>query len=671
MILMAAPQAIGRAEQSVPPVVGDYGPWGVDLTGMDSSTKPGDDFFRYANGAWYDRTRIAPDRDSNGVDRILSDVVELRIRDILGRGADGVEAGARADAAKIGAFYAAFMNEARAETLDAQPIKPLIQELRAAASRDDLARLMGTSPVTFFSSIFNISIDVDAKAPDKYAVSIGQSGLGLPDRDYYLTPQFADKKAAYLAYVAQILEMIGWEAQQQSAAAILAFETAIAGASWTVAEQRDSEKTYNPTSVAQLQQTAPFPWRRLLEGANLRNLERVVVLENTAVAKIADLFAQTPVETLKAWQAFHLTDSAAPYLSKRFVTASFDFRGKTLGGVLEISERWKRGVSAVNGTMGEAIGRIYATRYFPVEAKKKVEALVEQLRLALKGRIERVAWMSQETKIKALEKLARLNVKVAYPATWRDYSTLEVRPDDLVGNLEAAGRFEWLRKVDRLNSPVDRNEWMMTPQTVNAYYSPNLNEIVLPAAQLQPPYFDPAADPAVNYGGIGALIGHELTHAFDDDGRKFDAAGVLSDWWMPVDAEEFNARAEELGRQYDAFEPFPGTHVNGELTMGENIADLGGALIALDAYHGSLSGKPAAVIDGLTGDQRFFLGFAQSWRKKTTEDALRQQLVSDPHAPEEFRVNGVVRNIDAWYDAFGVKAADKLRLAPEARVRIW
>jgi putative endopeptidase len=671
MIFMAAPHTIGRAEQSVPPVVGDYGPWGVDLTGMDSSTKPGDDFFRYANGAWYDRTRIAPDRDSNGVDRILSDVVELRIRDILGRGADGVEARARADAAKIGAFYAAFMNEARAETLDAQPIKPLIQELRAAASRDDLARLMGTSPVTFFSSIFNISIDVDAKAPDKYAVSIGQSGLGLPDRDYYLTPQFADKKAAYLAYVAQILELIGWEAPQQSAAAILAFETAIAGASWTVAEQRDSEKTYNPTSVAQLQQTAPFPWRRLLEGANLRNLERVVVLENTAVAKIADLFAQTPVETLKAWQAFHLTDSAAPYLSKRFVTASFDFRGKTLGGVLEISERWKRGVSAVNGTMGEAIGRIYATRYFPVEAKKKVEALVEQLRLALKGRIERVAWMSQETKIKALEKLARLNVKVAYPATWRDYSTLEVRPDDLVGNLEAAGRFEWLRKVDRLNSPVDRDEWMMTPQTVNAYYSPNLNEIVLPAAQLQPPYFDPAADPAVNYGGIGALIGHELTHAFDDDGRKFDAAGVLSDWWMPVDAEEFNARAEELGRQYDAFEPFPGTHVNGELTMGENIADLGGALIALDAYHGSLSGKPAAVIDGLTGDQRFFLGFAQSWRKKTTEDALRQQLVSDPHAPEEFRVNGVVRNIDAWYDAFGVKAVDKLRLAPEARVRIW
>jgi len=673
LILLAAPQAIGRAEQAtrVPAVVGEYGPWGFDRTGVDASTKPGDDFYRYVNGAWYDRTRIAPDRHSNGVDRILNDAVELRLRDILERGENGVEAGARADAAKIGAFYKAFMDEARAETLDAQPIKPLIQQLRAAVSRDDLASLMGTAPVTFFSAIFSMSIDVDSKAPDKYAVAIGQGGLGLPDRDYYLTPQFADKKSAYQAYIAQILTLIDWEAPRESAAAIVAFETAIAAASWTATEQRDSEKTYNPMSVAQLEQTAPFPWRKLLDAANLRNLDRVVVAENTAVPKIADLFAQTSVDTLKAWQAFHLADSAAPYLSKRFVTAFFDFRGKTLGGVQEIPERWKRGVGTVNGAMGEAIGRTYVARYFPVEAKAKVEALVEQLRLALKGRIERVTWMSQETKIKALEKLARLNVKVAYPAKWLDYSTLQIRPDDLAGDLEAAARFEWLRKVNRLTSPVDRDEWLMTPQTVNAYYNSNLNEIVLPAAQLQGPYFDVAADPAVNYGGIGALIGHELTHAFDDDGRRFDAAGVLSDWWTPADAEQFQVRAEELGRQYDAFEPFPGTRVNGDLTMGENIADLGGALIALDAYHASLAGKPAEVIDGLTGDQRFFLGFAQSWRKKSTEDSLRQQMVSDPHAPEQYRVNGVVRNMDAWYSAFGVQAGDKLRLAPEARVRIW
>ena len=673
MILLAAPPAIGRAEQSarVPAVAGEYAPWGFDRSGMDSSTKPGDDFYRHTNGAWYDRTRIAPDRDSNGIDRVLTDVVELRIRDILERGGEGIEAGARADAAKLGAFYAAFMNETQAETLDAQPIKPLIQQLRAAVSRDDLAGLMGSSPSTFFNSIFSISIDVDAKAPDKYVVSIGQGGLGLPDRDYYLTPQFADKKAAYQAYIAQILELIDWEAPREAAAAIVAFETAIAEASWTVAEQRDSEKTYNPMSVGELEQSAPFPWRRFLEAANLRDLERVVVSENTAVPKITDLFARAPVDTLKAWQAFHLASSAAPFLSKRFVTANFDFHGKTLGGVREISERWKRGVNTVNGAMGEAIGRIYAARYFPLEAKAKAEALVEQLRLALKGRIERVSWMTQETKIKALEKLARLNVKIAYPAKWRDYSMLEVRPDDLIGDLQSADRFEWLRKVNRLTSPVDRDEWMITPQTVNAYYDPNLNEIVFPAAQLQPPYFDPAADPAVNYGGIGAVIGHELTHAFDDDGRRFDAAGVLTDWWTPADAEQFQQRAEQLARQYDAFEPFPGVHVNGEQTLGENIADLGGVLIALDAYHGSLSGKPAPVIDGLTGDQRFFLGFAQSWRKKTTEDAVRRQLVADPHAPEEFRVDGVVRNVDAWYDAFGVKAPDKLQLAPEARVRIW
>ena len=675
MIFMVGLQAIGAAEQSaVAPagsVVGEYGPWGFDLSGMDRAARPGDDFFRYANGSWHDRTPIAPDRDNNGVERVVNDIVGDRVRDILERGEDGVEAPARVDAAKIGALYAAFMNEARAEALDAQPIAPLIQKLRAAASRDDLAELMGASPVTFFNSIFSMSIDVDAKAPDRYVVSIGQGGLGLPNRDYYLVPQFAEKKAAYLAYVAQILELTDWGAAQQSAAAILAFETAIAQASWTAAEQRDSEKTYNPMSVAQLEQAVPFPWRRLLEGANLRRLDRVVVLENTAIPKIADIYARTPMDTLKAWQAFHLADAAAPYLSKRFVSANFDFHSKTLGGVREIPARWKRGVDAVNGAMGEAVGRIYVARYFSAEAKAEVQALVGQLRLALQGRIERIAWMSRETKIKALEKLAQLKVKVAYPAKWRDYSTLEARPDELVGNLQAAARFEWLRKVDRLTLPVDRDEWTVAPHTVNAYYNPTLNEIVLPAALLQPPYFDPAADAAVNYGGLGVLIGHELTHAFDDDGRRFDGAGALSDWWMPADAREFKARAAELGRQYGAFEPYPGARVNGELTMGENIADLGGALIALDAYHGSLAGKPAAVIDGLTGDQRFFLGFAQSWRKKSTEDAVRQQLVSDPHAPEQYRVNGVVRNMDAWYGAFGVKGGDTLQLAPENRVRIW
>ena len=354
-----------------------------------------------------------------------------------------------------------------------------------------------------------------------------------------------------------------------------------------------------------------------------------MVSEVTAIPKIAALYAQTPIDTLKAWQAFHVADAAAPNLSKRFVTANFEFRSKTLGGVAELPERWKRGVRVVNDAMGEAIGRVYVARYFSAEAKAQIDDLVAQIRLALKGRIERVAWMSPDTKSKALDKLARLNVKIAYPTKWRDYSSLEVRADDLIGNIQNGMKFEWLRNVNRLNSPVDRDEWDMTPQTVNAYYSSNLNEIVLPAAQLQAPYFDPAADPAVNYGGIGALIGHELTHGFDDDGRKYDGAGVLSSWWTDTDVREFNERAAALGKQYDTFERFPGAHVNGDLTMGENIADLGGALIALDAYHRSLAGSPAPVIDGLTGRPAIFsqlcavLAREKDGRRGATANGLR------------------------------------------------
>ena len=646
----------------------DYGPWGFDLSGADLATKPGDDFFRYSNGAWFDRTVIAPDRNASSVDTVLKDAVEARVRDILERGDAGVEPSAREDAGKIGTFYASFMDEARAEALDANPIAPLIQTLRAADTRADLAELMAKP---FFSSLFSLSIDIDAKAPDKYAVVIGQGGLGLPNRDYYLTAQFAEKRAAYLAYIAQTLSLVGWERPKELAAAVLAFETAIAKASWTLTESQDSEKTYNPMRVARLAQAAPFPWRRFLRGAELAELDRLVVAEVTAIPKIAALYAGTPIATLKAWQAFHLVDAVAPYLSKRFVTANFEFRGKTLGGVAQLAARWKRGVRLVEAEMGEAIGRVYVTRHFTPQAKAQIDDLVGQIRLAMKGRIERIAWMSAKTKSKALDKLARLKVKIAHPSTWRDYSRLEIRPGELVGNVHHARMFEWRRKVARLGSPVDRDEWDMTPQTVNAYYSPNLNEMVLPAAQLQAPYFDPAADPAVNYGGIGTLIGHELIHGFDDDGRKYDGAGVLSNWWTDADAREFKARAAKLSRQYSAFEPFPGVRVNGDLTLGENIADLGGALVALDAYHHALADRSAPVLDGLTGDQRFFLSYAQTYRAKKTEDATRQQLVSDPHSPEQYRVNGVVRNIDAWYQAFNVQARDKLYLSNDNRVQLW
>ena len=649
---------------------GEYGSWGFDLSGADLASKPGDDFFHYSNGAWFERTVIAPDRNTHSVDTVLSDIAEARIRDILVRGETGVEPSARQDAAKIGTFYSNFMDEARAEALDANPIAPFIQTLRVAETRADLAELMAK---TFFGSIFSLSIGIDAKAPDKYAVVIRQGGLGLPDRDYYLTAQFSDKRAAYLAYIARALSLIGWETPKEFAPAVLTFETAIAKASWTKTESQDSEKTYNPMSVVRLAQAAPFPWRRLLRGAELAELDRLVLAEVTAIPKIAALYARTPIATLKAWQAFHLVDAAAPYLSKRFVSANFEFHDKTLDGVAQLAERWKRGVRLVDSEMGEAIGRIYVTRYFDftAQARAQISDLVAQIRLAMKGRIERVAWMSPKTKYKALDKLARLQVKIAHPNEWRDYSRLEVRPGELVGNIHNARMFEWLRNVARLNSPVDRDEWKMTPQTVNADYSPNLNRIVLPAAQLQAPYYDRAADPAINYGGVGALIGHELTHGFDDDGRKYDGAGALSNWWTAADAREFKARAAKLSRQYSAFEPFPGVHVNGDLTMDENIADLGGALVALDAYHHSLAGRSAPVLDGLTGDQRFFLGYAQTLRAKKTEDETRQRLVSDPHSPEQYRVNGVVRNIDAWYQAFNVQAGDKLYLSNENRVRIW
>jgi putative endopeptidase len=469
----------------------------------------------------------------------------------------------------------------------------------------------------------------------------------------------------------QMLGMIGWEAPEQSAAAIVGFETAVAKVSWSEAERRDPEKTYNPVSVGALNEIAPFPWGHLLASAGLRGLDRAVMVEKTAIKKIATVYERTPIDTLRAWQAFHLADAAAPYLSKRFVAASFAFHGRIMSGVAEQPERWKRAVDTVNDAMGQAIGRAYVVRHFSPAGKAQLDDLVALLRLALKGRIERVIWMGSETKRQALDKLSRLKVKIAYPDKWLDYSALEVRSDDLVADVQASWKFDWLRQVNRLNSPVDRDEWNTNPQTVNAYYDNNLNEMVLPAGILQPPFFDPAADPAVNYGGIGATIGHEITHGFDDEGRKYDGTGALSAWWTGADAKNFNARIAVLRRQFDAYEPFPGVHVKGDLTMGENIADLGGALVALDAYHISLGNKPAPIIDGLTGDQRFFLGYAQSWREKSTAASVRQQIVSDEHAPVQYRVNGVVRNMNCWYEAFNIKRGAKLFLAPKNRVTIW
>jgi putative endopeptidase len=646
----------------------EYGPWGFDLSGADLATQPGDDFFRYSNGVWFDHAVISSDHDTNSIDTSLSDISEGRIRDILMGGGSGVEPSAREDAAKAGVFYSNFMNEARAEALDALPIAPFVRMLRQAQTRADLAELM---PKPFFSETFSLSIGIDAKAPDKYAVVVGQSGLGLPDRDYYLAAKFSRERTAYLAYIVHILTLIGWETPKDSAAAILMYETAIAEASWTLTERQDSEKIYNPIRVGELAKVAPFPWRRFLQGAELAELDRVILAEASAIPKIAAIYEQTPIATLKAWEAFHVVDAVAPYLSKRFVTANFQFHDKILRGVPVLADRWKRGVRLVESEMGQAIGRVYVARHFTTQARAQINEIVAQILLAMKERIERVSWMTSETKYKALDKLSRLRVKIGYPNEWRDYSTLEIRSNELVENVYNATIFDWLRRVRRLNLPVDRSEWDMSPQTVNTYYSSTLNEVVLPAAQLQAPYFDPAADSAVNYGGLGAAIGHELIHGFDDDGRKYDGAGALSNWWTYADAREFNARAAELSRQYSSFEPLPGLHMNGDLTIGENIADLGGVLVALDAYRRSVAGRSTPVLDGFTGDQRFFLSYAQSFRAKSTDEATQQLIASDTHPPEQYRVNGTVRNIDIWYEAFNVQRGDKLYIAKENRVRIW
>jgi len=646
------------------------GTWGFDLAGRDTAVTPGNDFFSYANGAYVKALVIPPDRSRYGAFDALSALSEERVRDILQAAA--ADTAATGDEALIGAYYKAFMDEAHVEDLGAKPLAADLDAIRAVKDRAELAGLMGKSNQGFFGGLYDVGIQPDEKDPDHYAVYVGQSGLGLPDRDYYLEASFAEKKAAYQTYVADTLKRAGWPDAEAEAKAIVDLETKIAEASWSKVEDRDPVKTYNPMSTAELEALAPnFAWKPYLSAQNLGGVNRVVAVEKTALPKLAEIYVATPLATLKAWEAFKVVDSASPYLSNDFDAARFAFRGKILSGQPEERPRWKRAAAQLDGDVGEAVGKVYVAKYFPPSSKATMEALIGDLRTALAARIQRVSWMSPETKAKALQKLSMLTVKVGYPAKWRDYSALTISPTDLYGDVERAQAFEWARQVRRMNGPVDRAEWGMTPQTVNAYYNPSGNEIVFPAAILQPPFFDPNADPAVNFGGIGGVIGHEMTHGFDDQGRQFDGTGKLVDWWAPDDATKFKAQTARLSAQYSAFEPVPGAHVNGDLTMGENIADLGGLLLGLDAYHLSLNGQPAPVIDGLTGDQRVFLGWAQVWRAAIRPDEAKRRLVVDPHSPSQFRVDGVVRNIDAWYDAFGVKQGDALYVAPDQRVRIW
>ena len=647
-----------------------YGTWGIDLTGMDTSVKPGDSFYNFVNGTATKNMVIPADKTSFGSFVALRDLSEARSKAIL----MSLVANPKltGDDTKIAAVYKSMMDEAHIESLDFKPIQAGLNAIDAIKTKAQMAAFMGTGQFSWGTAVFGMGIGADDKNPDYNVLSLGQAGLSLPDRDYYLKPNYADKKAKYELYVADMLGKVGYPDAAKHAHDIVAMETAIAEASWTRIERRDTSKTYNPMKLSDMPAYAPgFDWAVFFKAARVSGAKKIVVAEKSAIPKIAKIYADTSLETLKAWEAFRVIDATAPDLSKRFVDAQWQFRSHELSGALAQQPRWKRGISLTSNLLGEALGRDYVGAYFPAESKAKMVALVADLRAALKVRIENLTWMTPETKEKAILKLSQYTVKIGYPDKWQDYSKFNPIATDLVGNLQKSSIYQWNRDLAKLDKPVDKTEWGMTPQTVNAYYNPTANEIVFPAAILQPPFFDPGADPAVNYGGIGGVIGHEITHGFDDQGRHYDGKGYLKDWWTAEDSEKFDAQAKKYGEQYDTYEPVPGYHVQGGLTMGENIADLGGNLLGLDAYHLSLKGAESPVLDGFTGDQRVFMGFAQVWRSKYRDEAVKLQVTTDPHSPAVFRVIGPVRNIDAWYKAFNVQPGEKYYLAPEDRVRIW
>ncbi len=658
--IMANSDAAASDDTSVSPLI--FGDWGVDLTARDTSVKPGDDFDAYANGGWFAHTEIPDDQGSAGVSYDVYNLTQRQLRALV--------LGASADS-QVGGLYQSFMDEARVDDLGVKPLMADIAKVDAIQTKSDMARFMGTTQGGFGLSIISAEPYSDSEDPTMNSLWMGQDGLGLPEREYYLDDQFKPQRDAYRAYIVRTLTKIGNSDPEAGADAIMAFETDIAMVSWKIADRRDISKINNPMSSDELSAYAPgLDWAAWFAGAGIAPQNRIIVNENTAIRDIAALYAKTPIVTLKLWQEFHVADNAAPYLSKEFVESRFEL-SKVLSGVKELRPRWKRGLRLVDGSLGELVGQNYAETYFPASAKAKMEELVANLKFAMGDRIRSNNWMAPATKEAALAKLSHMDVMVGYPDKWRDYSALTISPTDLYGNVQRSGKFEYAYAMSDLNKPVDRKKWAMNPQTVNAYNGGLENKIVFPAGILQAPYFSESADEAVNYGSIGAIIGHEISHGFDDQGRKIDAEGAVHDWWTPQDAKRFDAEAKGFGAQYATYEAAPGMYINPDLTMGENIADLAGLQIAYDAYHRALDGKNAPVIDGLTGDQRFFLSFAQSWRDKQREDSTRQQVASDPHSPSKWRVIGPVRNLDAWYAAFHISPDSKYYVAPNKRTRIW
>ena len=662
--------ASARIEAQTPAGKPALGSFGVDTAQMDTAVKPGDDFFRYVNGRWLATVKIPGDRARFGAFDMLRDKAEADVRTLVEElGRTPQPAGSVRQ--KVADLYAAWMDDAAIEARGLEPLKADLDAVAAAANKTDLVRLMVRIG---YSGPFGFGIQPDPADPTQYVVSISQAGLGMPARDYYLAPgeKFDSYRAAYRTYVTRILELLGDATPADSAAAVIALETRLAKAHWPPEQRRNVKATNNPMDRAGLAAAAPaVDWPAALESSGLGSVTRVVLREVSAVKDGAALLDSEPVATWKKYLAFHLADDAADALPKAFDDASFTFYSKVLRGIETKRERWKRGAALLDQLIGEGVGELYVARHFPPGHKAQMDALVENLRAAMGERLKTLSWMDDATRAEALKKLARFEPRIGYPAQWRDYSAYTVEKGKLFENVRAGRRFAWQRRVDRLGKPVDRGEWNMNAQTVNASYNPLLNQITFPAAILQPPFFDPHADPAVNYGGIGAVIGHEMGHGFDDSGREFDEAGRIRNWWTPETNAKFLAQTEKLAAQYAAFCPLPSTCVNGKLTMGENIGDLGGLEMAYTAYTLSLKGRPAPVIDGFTGDQRFFLSHAQIWRVAIRDDALRNQILTDPHAPAAARGSIPERNMDAWYAAFGVKEGDKAYIPPDQRVRIW
>ncbi len=647
---------------------------GIEHQLLDRSIAPGDDLFDHVNGKWLEKTEIPADKSDYGSFTILQEQSIAALRDIMREMSQMPSRQPGSDEQKVGDFYLAFMNTQRLEELGAKPIESLLAEVRQLESKGELAALLGKLPRQGVGGVFACFVMADAKNSSRHIVYLTQSGLTLPDRDYYLKDEAREKKIreAYRTYIESLMKLAGAEDAAGIADRVIKFETKIAQVQWSRVENRNPIKTYNKRQASDVAKTlGDFDWKAFAAQAGIADQTEIIVRQPSFLKGFRKLYDETPLETWKDYLAFHVVDEYASLLSKEFDSLHFDFHRKTLSGVAEQSPRWKRAVGAANGAMGELVGKLYVKRHFKPEAKARMEELVATLKTALGVRIRQLDWMSDDTKERALEKLAKIRTKIGYPDKWKDYSKLEIRPDDLVGNMRRAGDVAYQRMIDKLGKPVDKDEWHMTPQTVNAYYSPLMNEIVFPAAILQPPFFFADADDAVNYGGIGAVIGHELSHGFDDSGSRFDADGNLSNWWSVADRDEFEARANRLVSQYEKYEPIPGMKINGRLTLGENIGDLGGVNVAYTAYQLMLDGGEAPVIDGFTGPQRFFLGYAQIWRRKYRPEELRRRLFVDPHSPAKARVNGIVRNIDAFYETFNVGPGHKLYLPPEQRVKIW